>query len=233
VSLVGLINRLSTRSKLFVSSLALVLTAYSCSGNEEKGFDCFSNSQCKSDKENNYIEMCLEGQCIEKTGCYSSEEDCDFPDRICYKEPGELFGSCVDVGSVDVKTEKDNNDLSLDSKEDYATCNDHTDCKSGICIENYYGGKICSPNCGRGCPEGLECNKVPPEKEYYGCVLPSTENMGDDCELGSSCGLTEDIGICVPPGQYCSITCSPQIGCPEEWNCEFIPEYGLNSCVQE
>ena len=82
----GLFSRFKT--KLAIGALALTFSALSCS--TPLGDYCSSNSQCEINKTDKYEEMCLDGVCVEKTGCYS-EEDCPDFDRVCHETSHRLL----------------------------------------------------------------------------------------------------------------------------------------------
>jgi hypothetical protein len=134
MSLADLVSKFSVGSKLLVSSLALAFAAYSCSG-KEAGFDCFSDDQCETNKE-----ICLEGECIEMTGCYY-EENCPDLDRVCYKEPGEIFGSCVPIDSVDVVAGEEEDYKVETNQEDTISNQDIT--VEENCVLGELEGKLC------------------------------------------------------------------------------------------
>ena len=197
MGLVDLVQGLSTRSKLLISSLALALAVYSCSGREVSS-GCDSNSQCDEQ-----VEMCLEGYCIEKTGCYSTEEDCPDIDRICYKEPGEIFGTCVDFESVDVVDT--NIDDDVERNEILADNNSSDDC---------------DPVFNTGCEEGESC-KIIGIDEKMKCVEKGTQQYKEFCQAGiyceeDPCFYCEE-GICFDFGEgpQCEPNCYDDSHCPK------------------
>jgi hypothetical protein len=214
-------------------------------GSGDKGFECYQESQCKTE------ETCIDGYCQPKDGC-TTDEDCG--ERVCDLESGKcvyalediIVESDVNVDSrVDDVDYKDSQDLTEDNKlEDLGTNLDvkinqqdyqdnktldqisdispdvKTDLEQEIeeCIPDCYDKECGNDGCGDNCGDCGPSNSC----KSGTCYGPGKEF--DPCNNHTDC-LT---GICAegPKYDFCTKMCSDY--CSEGLECQSVPDLENN-----
>jgi len=117
-----------------------------------------------------------------------------------------------------------------DAKESYEfqSCEKHSDCPSGFCVETPSGEYVCAPLCigDEECPEGWQCKQVVNVSgDITFICIPVIERLCRPCNSHEQCRpsdvLTND--LCVnfgdEIGSFCGQDCSKSDRCPNGYSC--------------
>jgi len=150
---------------------------------------------------------CLDGKCLEN--CIP---DCD--DKECGSD--SCGDSCGDCGP----NEDCNSGTCYGPGQMFDYCSNDTDCLSEICADGFNGDGFCTKSCFSDCfYEGLVCDSG-------SCELPPTNYMGWPCSTNQECGSPNNSTAFCLEDTICTITCDPDLGCPENYICtgEFMDD---------
>ncbi|MDP6946094.1 MAG: MopE-related protein, partial [Myxococcota bacterium] len=105
-----------------------------------------------------------------------------------------------------------------------ASCNDNSECFSGLCIAHPEGGYICTKTCDQDCPAGYLCKSTAPWRgDVMFICTPEISVLCQSCVNDTDCGGSEH--LCMSIGladevQFCGRGCQDDDDCPAEYACE-------------
>jgi len=207
IAIIALFGRKKNFILLLLASFTMFF--YGCSDNTQKG-------SCKTDKECERGQICVEDICITGDRCEEGSEeykcqDCYIPgscteptgDNPCLEgcECNTTFGQCFPIDDYCVKDEDCGNDyVCKDNICSPKRCENDNDCaylapdctddhSSPIC--NYAGACTCSLPCNGGCPTGKFCCLSESNEDYNQCLINPVACEGETCEPGYSVNVTD------------------------------------------
>jgi len=179
----------------YTTLVGLSVLAISCdSGTKENEYECYSHSQC-SDKE-----VCHEGSCLEKTGCYTDENCKD--ERVCIKEPGAVFGDCLEKGYGPDTVSGEDIVSQPDVIGEDILGQDHVQ-EDVVTLDTQ-----------------IDTTQLDLESEI------TEGDIGKHCESNSDCK-----DFCYITAQVCSQECDTADDCPTEWDCTYSALDEMSVCT--
>jgi len=134
------------------------------------------------------------GPCLELSaacGVEPCEPDCEGPDGPIECGDDGCGGSCGECGPGFVCEE---GACEVFTGDFGAPCESNADCASGWCIDDGQDGAMCTIPCVGDCPEGYECEPLPP---------PFPETISICQPLPLECEFEECAGWCCAEGEEC------------------------------
>ena len=113
------------------------------------------------------------------------------------------------------------------------SCEEDSECESGICYTTESYGDICTMECDGDCPEGWACVAVMIDEELVSICLPYAEVYCLPCDEGTECGNEADQCSDLGGADFCLQDCTTTDTCPEGYTCTAIEGEDFDLCVPD
>jgi len=193
------------------SAVLLILVACSDGTGGPVATPCASDADCKAG------EVCRNGACAVPVLPDAGARDGGLADGGLTdggpKDGGEDDAG-VDAGAPDAGT-------GLDFGE---RCQQHSDCRSQICLQLADNTSICSRLCSGDCPSEYICKGyVLDRNRLVNLCAPFTDLYCRQCTTSSQCASAGDKCTDVGGANYCTRDCSANGACPANFDCVDVP----------
>ncbi len=152
-----------------------------------------------------------------------------FPDVDAGAELVDACELCL-PDTIEIPELPDNFEFSPEEGGFLWPCNVGEECDSGYCLSTFEFGQVCTILCEDECPRDWKCKNKAGSDLTFLCVPPEAD-LCVPCNNDDGCGGPND--HCISVGNkgktYCSISCSTDTDCPEDYECKSVNHKGKDT----